>query len=312
MKLDALIYGEDFAAALASFILSKRGYRVLMTHKAPRLSEKLLYTPFTTAWSRYLVALGVPADMFTQAERLRVVFGDEPPAHLSPLIAACVGNMRRISEWLVAKGEAELHLWCRGFSWERGSGGVNWTLSQRAAASVAGSASTLIVTDPEAGGMEIAVATSPNRDSRGSLINLSGANPLLTVRHGKHLTSVHIGSHQACEYIGLSRVPLPTEIKIGEPPCVRVGLPSGLVVPPWIGDYLAASALLGVMIVETWAGSAGIDHDVLRYMAELRAQSQLDLQVVGDLLSKKQGSLTLRHVGEALEPPRLPAFSYRL
>jgi hypothetical protein len=312
LKLDAVIYGEDFAAALASFILSKRGYRVLMTHKAPRLSEKHLYTPFTTAWSRCLVALGVPADMFTEAERLHVVLGGEPPAHLTPLIAVCVGNMRRMSEWLVANGEAELYLWCRGFSWKRGSGGVNWTLSRRGAAAVAGSASTLIFTDPEAGGMEVAVTTSPNRDGRGSLINLSGANPLLTVRHGKHLTSLHIGSHHAYDCISVSRVPLPTEIKTGEPPYIRVGLPSGLVVPPWIGDYLAASALLGVMIAETWAGSPSIDHEVLSYMAELRAQSQLDLQVVGDLLSKRQGSLTLRHVGEALEPPRPPPFNYKL
>ncbi len=312
MRIDVLVHGGDFAAALISYLLCRHGYSVVLATKAPRLSEECLYLPFTSMWLRYLNELGLPRSHFTRPEKIQLDLDDAPHAQLTPLISVCVGNMRSLAEWTASRDDQQLTLWCRDLSWKIVSREVVWRVRPRGGGVAEGVASLVIDTERVRDRVgDVVLVTTYTRDDRPSILRLGQGGLTLAVRHGKLTTYLHLGEPEERAGISLTRVPLCANPDLGAVPLILAGIPSGFMSPPWLGDYLAASAILGAMIAVARLSSGDVDERVLQYVAELRAQSRLNLQLIKDFASGAQAGLTVRQVEEAISPPT-PPINYKL
>ena len=312
MHIDVLVHGGDFAAALISYLLSRHGYSVVLATKAPRLSEECLYLPFTSAWLRYLNELGLPKSYFTRLEKIQLALDDAPHAQLTPLIGVCVGDMRSLAEWTASQNDLELSLWCRDLSWKIVSREVAWRLRPRGGVVAEGKASLVIDTERVRDRVgDVVLLTTHTRDDHPSILRLGQGGLTLAVRHGRLTTHLFLGEPEERAGISLTRVPLCANPNFGEVPLLLAGIPCSFMTPPWLGDYLAASAILGVMIAVARLSSGDVDERVLQYVAELRAQSRLSLKLIKEFAAGMQAGLTVRQVEEAISPPT-PPISYRL
>jgi len=312
LHIDVLVHGGDFAAALISYLLSRHGYSVVLATKAPRLSEECLYLPFTSAWLRYLNELGLPKSYFTRLEKIQLALDDAPHAQLTPLIGVCVGDMRSLAEWTASQNDLELSLWCRDLSWKIVSREVAWRLRPRGGVVAEGKASLVIDTERVRDRVgDVVLLTTHTRDDHPSILRLGQGGLTLAVRHGRLTTHLFLGEPEERAGISLTRVPLCANPNFGEVPLLLTGIPCSFMTPPWLGDYLAASAILGVMIAVARLSSGDVDESVLQYVAELRAQSRLSLKLIKEFAAGMQAGITVRQVEEAISPPT-PPISYRL
>lgn len=312
MHIDVLVHGGDFAAALISYLLSRHGYSVVLATKAPRLSEECLYLPFTSSWLRYLNELGLPKSYFTRLEKIQLALDDAPHAQLTPLIGVCVGDMRSLAEWTASQNDLHLSLWCRDLSWKIVSREVAWRLRPRGGVVAEGKASLVIDTERVRDRVgDVVLLTTHTRDDHHSILRLGQGGLTLAVRHGRLTTHLFLGEPEEKAGISLTRVPLCANPNFGETPLLLAGIPCSFMSPPWLGDYLAASAILGVMIAVARLSSGDVDERVLQYVAELRAQSRLSLKLIKEFAAGMQAGLTVRQVEEAISPPT-PPISYRL
>ncbi|MEM4289060.1 MAG: hypothetical protein QXQ48_02160 [Nitrososphaerota archaeon] len=307
--VDVLVHGSDLSAALIWYGLRREGFDAFLVHGAMRMSEGLAYLPFTSEWIKYVRGMGV--GRFSEEYGVWLKTSDNIAGRFYPAIKAGVGEARGIAEEILSACEGGVEPWCRSISWRQVKDGFQYIVVSRTGKKLSGAAQILIDTSAEkmAGG-GVFVHTSPSV-MRDAVLDLSGRFIRLTVPHGRIETSVHVGAEERRRGV-ICRVTLPLResIDLGTMPLLHAGVRSGLVRPPWLGDYFAASSLVSVKIVENWLGSGDLSENLLAYLTELKTRSELCLRVVRDVTTGVVGELELSYIFEGLRPPPTP--SYRL
>ncbi len=309
MEADVLVHGSDLSSALIWYELSREGFNVLLAHRSMRVSERLAYIPFTTEWARYVRGLGV--DGFSEEHRILLRTSENFWGRFFPAIKVCVGDARRISERLFSIGEGVVEHWCKDVGWRRGVEGVEYVVLTRGGEELKGSTRVLIDTEYEKVTVgKVVIHTSLSKAGE-AVLDLSGPSIRLTVPHSRLETRVQVGG-ETSGISGLCRATLPLGrgVELGVMPMLHAGIRSGLVTPPWIGDYLAASALLSVKIAENWLSRGDLSQNILSYLAELAARSKMFFDVSERAASGRIKELELSYLFEGLRPPLRP--NYRL
>ncbi len=309
MEVDILVHGSDLSAALIWYELSREGFHVLLAHRSMRVSERIAYLPFTTEWARYVKELGV--DEFSEEHRILLKTSESFWGRFFPAIKVCVGDARKVSERLFSIGEGLVEHWCRYVKWRKEGEEVEYVVSTRTGEKLKGTTRVLIDTEygkVTGGGIVIGTSLPTVGDA---VLDLSGQSIRLTVPHSRLETHVQVG-----EEVGRPRVlcraslPLRKGVELGVMPLLLAGVRSGLVKPPWIGDYLAASSLVSVKIAENWLSKGDLSQNILSYLTELTARSNMFLDVYERAAGGRVEELELSYLFEGLRPPPQP--SYRL
>lgn len=267
-----------------------------------RVCEREVYLPFTSSWVKVLRDFGV--NEFSKELKVSIKTSRHMEASFYPAIKASVGSVRRIAERLLLYGESGVELWYRDFRWRLGREDVEWMVETRRGEVMKGKASVLI--DAEAGPQreeKVSISTTTLGET-GSLLDLSGPSIRLRIPHGSFETVIEIGGDFATRNaICRTLLPLGEEINLGRMPVLYTGFRSGIIKPPWIGDYVAASAFVSVQAAENWLSNGDLNQTTLSYLSELMALSRICLEVLIKSQRGGVGELELSYILEGLRPP---------
>lgn len=270
-----------------------------------RVCEEILYLPFTSDWAEFVRKFGV--DEFHEAHNVFFKTSSILRGKFYPAAKTCIGDVRGLAERLLSLGDNCVELWCREFRWKASRDRIDWVIKSRRGETKRGSSQIIIDTYcPVASGGKVRVVTAPSVE-KGSVLDLSGPFLKLLVTHGGLETRVEVmGEAEHNNALALSRFNLHERVYLGEPPVLYAGFLSGMVKPPWLGDYLVASALLGVLISENWLSGGDQSEKLLSYVTELKARAELCHEVAKRAVEGCVGELEISYIFEGIRPPPLP------
>lgn len=302
MEVDVIVHGSDLSAAIIWYALRLRGYSVYLVHEKMRVSEGVVFLPFTSEWVKYLNLFGVKD--FTEERKILLKTSSKLEGWFYTPASVCVGNTRRIIEKLLSLGDGDIELWCRKLGWRTGKEKIEWMVKSRSGDEMRGVAQILIETEgPHAGGPLIMVETALSKAKEPELDFYS--TPLrLSVPHDRLETSVRIDDRaMSGGAICRTTFTLATKVDMGQMPILYAGFMSGIVRPPWIGDYLAASAQASIQLTDNWLSSGDISDKLLSQVTELATRSNLCFEILKMSMQGTLSEMEVSYILEGIKPP---------
>jgi len=304
MQLDVIVHSSDLAGVLVWRSLRLRGFKALLVTESMRLSNKLLNLPITSTWGDWIAGLGEVEPPRT--EKVFIRLSEAPYASFYPPARVGIIDARRVAESIASCDGEWLEVWCRGVELKVKDGRVSWTIHRRLGHDLSGTAHLLVETgEPgRGGGGYSTILTTPRREGR-AIIEFSDASLRLHVSHGSLSTIVEAPGRLNVEgAVSIAHVQSGMRVDVGDIPLINAGLRSGLVAPPWIGDYLAATAELAYVTCHNWLEGRGLRQKILEQLAELAARKRLVEQVIEEGVRGGVGELKVNFILEALKPPQ--------
>ncbi|MEM1966470.1 MAG: hypothetical protein QXO86_01160 [Nitrososphaerota archaeon] len=302
MELDVLVHGADLSAVMIWHGLRLRGYRALLIHEAMRVSEGVVFLPFTSEWARYLGNMGVGG--LSEERKVMLRAAGSFKGWFYPPASVCVGNVRKIAENLISRVDEGVELWCRGFRYKVCERGIEWAANLRMSGEVRGEAQLLVETGTLDRGLGLVLLETKLSSAEEPVLDLSTSPLSLMVPHEGIETWVRIGSEiEPKAALCRSKLTVSDRIDLGEMPVLHSGFRSGIARPPWLGDYLAASAQIGIHIAENWVNSGDINDNLASHIVEITTRSNLCLEILNRSMQGKLYEEEVSHILEGLKPP---------